>query len=227
MNKIEELVREQTKNENTGHGLDHAINVRRLALEFSKNEKVNRKVIELASLLHDVDDYKIIGKENAEKQLNAKSIMNKLKIDNDLQRQVLDIIKNMGYSNCLRGIRPKTMEGKIVSDADMCEALGANAIIRTISYTLLNNNSRGIIFDKNIFPDGNIDYKKYTSETSIAINHFFEKILKLPGLLMTESGKAEGEKRKKIVIDFLREFFRENYLEDWSNYLEIFIKNSL
>ena len=170
MNKIEKLVREQTKNENTGHGLEHAINVKRLALEFSENENANKEVIELASLLHDVDDYKIVGKENTEKQINAKSIMNKLEIDQNVQKQVLDIIKNMGYSNCLRGIRPTSIEGKIVSDADMCEALGANAIIRTISYSLLNKNSKGVIFDKKIFPNENMDYKQYTSEKSIAIN---------------------------------------------------------
>lgn len=86
---------------------------------------VDLTVVSLAAQLHDVDDYKLVGKEQSERQANATEIMNSVGIDEVTQSKVRDIIANMGYSKSLKGIRPTTIEGKLVSDADMCDALGA------------------------------------------------------------------------------------------------------
>lgn len=56
--------------------------------------------------------------ENAEKLTNAKIIM-----DDCNQEQVCDAINNIGYSKRLKGHSPTTLEGKIVSDVDMCDTL--------------------------------------------------------------------------------------------------------
>lgn len=56
--------------------------------------------------------------ENAEKLTNAKIIMDDCNVDKAIQEQVCDAINNIEYSK-----RLKTLEGKIVSDVDMCDAL--------------------------------------------------------------------------------------------------------
>ena len=76
----------------------------------------------------------------------------------EMAASVRDIIKNMGYSKRLAGISPKTLEGKIVSDADMLDSIGAIGLVRAAQY-----NSNRLIFDKNVIPDENISAAEYLS----------------------------------------------------------------
>lgn len=55
----------------------------------------------------------------------------------------------MGYSKCLKGIRPTTIEGMVVSDVDMCDSIGTSGIIRSIVYAVSPLGS-GVIFDSNV-----------------------------------------------------------------------------
>ena len=224
--QIKKLIIEKTDGDTSGHGLDHVERVFTLAMKFASQEKANGDVVAIASLLHDVDDYKIVGIEKSKHFHNAKEIMAKVGIDNETQKQITEIIKTIGYSNSLCGVRPATLEGKIVSDADMCDAIGAHGIVRSIVYAV-SPKGNGVIFDKDILPNFNITYEQYNSagtthDTDNAINHFFEKLLKLKDMMMTKSGKQEAEKRHKIMVDFLRNFFEEEGATQWVDLLKNF-----
>ena len=118
----------------TAHGYYHAMKVCNMAVDFAKNTDADLEVVRLAALLHDVDDYKFFGKEYSEGLLNAKMIMNKVGVSKQKQDLVCDILSNMGYSKLLEGYRPTTIEGQLVSDADMLESNGANAIVKTLTF---------------------------------------------------------------------------------------------
>jgi uncharacterized protein len=232
---MNELIKEvQTKvcelmgEDNSGHGISHILRVYDLAMKFAYDEKANKEIVALAALLHDVDDYKIVGKEASLKLVNAKNILNQLNVANNIQEKVLEIIRTMGYSKFLAGVRPTSLEGKIVSDADMCDAIGSNGIIRSVVYAV-SGKGNGVIFDKNIYPDVQITKEKYNKNgtthcTDSAINHFFEKLLKLSSLMMTESGKKESIDRQKIMIKFLKQFFKEENVPEWNIFLDKFLK---
>ncbi len=208
--------------DNSGHNMDHIDRVLRLSLKFAKQECANTEVISLIALLHDVDDYKLFGKENSENLTNAKKIMNNCKIDTETQNLVLSSLKCIGYSKLLKGFRPETLEGKIVSDADMCDALGANGIIRVYTYSMKNKKP---FFDKSIFPIENMTADTYTSKCAdTSVCHLFEKILKLKNLMLTDSGKKEAESRHQIIVDFLYHLFEEENALEWSEYLDNYLK---
>lgn len=207
----------------SGHGLDHVERVCQTALWLAKKENVDEETVMLAALLHDVDDYKFVGIEQAKNLLNAKKIMQKAGISAVKQEIVCDIILNMGYSKALKGIRPKTKEGAIVSDADMLDAMGAVAVVRTLEYALLKG---GFVFDKDIFPETKVSFESYQKKATIqepAINHFFDKLLKLNGLIITESAKKEAQKRHDFMVAFLKEFFLEQNQKEWLDYLELYL----
>ena len=82
----------------------------------------------LIALLHDVDDYKIFGFDNANNLANANAILNSVNASEIVKRSVLSSISSIGYSKLLKGIRPETIEGMVVSDANMCDAIGANNV---------------------------------------------------------------------------------------------------
>jgi len=208
--------------DNSGHGMDHINRVLDLSLKFAKKENANAQVVALIALLHDVDDYKLFGMENAEKLINARRIMDNCNVDKDIQEQVCDALNNIGYSKRLKGHCPTTLEGKIVSDADMCDALGANGILRVYTYSMKNGKP---FFDRNIFPIEDMNVEKYTRKCAdSSVCHIFEKILKLKDLMLTDSGKEESKNRHQIVVDFLYHLFNEENVPEWTEYLNNYLK---
>ena len=224
---IENDVKFLMSGDNTGHGFEHIKRVFDLAVDIAKTENADIEVVGLAALLHDVDDYKLFGQESADDLTNARNIMDKYNINDVVKNKVYDIIAHMGYSNAMKGIRPNTLEGKIVSDADMLDAIGACGTIRCLTYALARCDT--VVFDELVFPDINMsaeEYKKPNRKSDNFINHFFEKLLKLKYMMFTQSGKQEAEKRHKIMVDFLFAFFREQKLDNWLNYLQEFEKQN-
>ena len=222
INEVKKQVYELLNKDNSGHGNDHIDRVLDLSLKFTQKETANADVVALIALLHDVDDYKLFGEENAENLINAKSIMNKANVPNDIQNQVLASLKCIGYSKLLKGFRPTTIEGKIVSDADMCDALGVNGVLRVYKYSMKNGKP---FFDKNVFPIEDMTADKYTRKCAdSSVCHIFEKILKLKDIMMTESGKQEAQERHQIIVDILYHLFEEENTPEWTEYLNEYLK---
>ena len=202
--------------------MDHITRVLDLSLKFAEKEKANKDIVALIALLHDVDDYKLFGMENAENLTNAKRIMTNCNINDEVQNQVCSELKCIGYSKLLKGFRPKTIEGQIVSDADMCDALGANGVLRVYTYCLKKGKP---FFDRNIFPIENINADTYTRRCAdSSVCHMFEKILKLKDLMLTYSGKEEAKERHNIVVEFLYHLFDEETAKEWTIYLDNYLK---
>ena len=51
-----------------------------------------------------------------------------------------------------------------------------------------------------------------------------EKLLKLKDLMLTEPGRIEAENRQQIMVDFLRHYFREKNVSEWSEFLEEYLR---
>ena len=221
--KIKIQVKELLNEDNSGHGMGHINRVLGLSLKFAEKESANKDIVSLIALLHDVDDYKLFGMDNAENLTNARRIMNDCDVDKKIQEQVCHALNNIGYSKRLKGYCPSTIEGKIVSDADMCDALGANGILRVYTYSMKNEKP---FFNKDIFPIEDMTAEKYTRKCAdSSVCHIFEKILKLKDLMLTESGKDEAKSRYQIIVDFLYHLFDEENVPEWTKYLNEYLKN--
>ncbi len=213
--------------DNTGHGFEHAERVFKTALRLASAEGADAEITGLAALLHDVDDYKLFGAESADRLTNAVKIMNESGVASEKRDVVCKIIRSMGYNKALKGIRPQTLEGKIVSDADMLDAIGALGTIRCLTYALARCDTP--IFAPEIWPQLNMsaeEYKKPNRTSDNFINHFFEKLLRLKNMMMTASGRKEAEKRHEFMVSFLRQFFEEQGCSEWLEYLENYEKNN-
>lgn len=210
--------------DNSGHGMEHIERVLKLSLNFAEAENANKETVSLIALLHDVDDYKLFGAECADNLTNAKKILEQCSIENDVKEQVLNSIKTIGYSKRLKGVSPTTLEGMIVSDADMCDSIGATGILRSYQYNLAHGN---LFFDKNIYPTLNMSANDYMAKKDgTVVTHMFEKLFKLKDLMLTKPGKKEAMKRHKIMVDFLRHFFEEENTSEWNNYLNNYLNEN-
>ncbi len=224
LNKKTEQVKAEVfkllSSDKTGHGIEHITRVLELSLDFAEKENAEKQTVALIALLHDVDDYKIFGKEKSEELFNARKIMCECEILSDVQNEVISAVKTLGYSKRLKGIEPKTLEAKIVSDADMCDALGVSGFLRTYQYSLSIGRP---FFVRSIFPRENLTAENYTDKSNgTGVGHLFEKILKLKDLMLTESGKAEAICRHEITKEMLLHFFIEQNAPEWVEYLNLF-----
>ena len=151
--------------------------------------------------------------------------MAQAEVDDGLSQAVLENITAIGYSKRLNGRQPQRLAGKLASDADMCDAIGAVGIERALVYACRHG---GRIFDPKVWPNVNLAAHEYntdgnTHDTDGFINHFFEKLLKLKGLMLTEPGRIEAENRQQIMVDFLRAYFHEKNAPEWSEFLEEYL----
>lgn len=198
--------KEKLANDQTGHDLAHIDRVRKLAQELCQNYAVDQFVVLAAATLHDVIDDKLFSDpEQATKEVTAK--MTALAIPSKTQTEILEIITHMSYASSLAGKYQLSLAGQIVQDADWLDAIGAIGITRAIYYGAVHHEK---IYDPNILPRKTLDkaeYRNLANET--IINHFYEKLLKIPQLLNTPEAKALAQPRKQLMLDFLAAFKKE------------------
>ena len=220
--KVRKQVCKLLDKDNSGHGMEHIERVSKMSLRFAEAEKADKETVALIALLHDVDDYKLFGAESADNLTNAKTILEQCSINDNIQEQVLNAIKTIGYSKRLKGITPITLEGMIVSDADMCDSIGSTGILRSYRYNLSHGN---LFFDKNIYPTLNMSSSDYMAKKEgTVVTHMFEKLLKLKDLMLTDCGKKEAIARHNIMVEFLCHFFEEENVPEWTEYLDNYLK---
>lgn len=225
MNNIDIIKKEVTKlleTDKSGHGMDHINRVVVTSTDFAQKENANLELALAIAYLHDVDDYKLVGIDNAKNYTNTKKILSKTSFTDEEKNLIINGVKSIGYSKRIEGLIPSSIEAKIVSDADMLEAMGVIGILRTYQYSLKNNRP---LFDENTFPREDIDANTYKQkQSSTVINHVFEKLLKLKDLMLTKSGQDESLIRHEFMIDFLDEYFNEINNYEWKDYLKRYLK---
>ena len=222
--KAKELVKEILENENSGHGMDHVNRVCNMALKFADKVKCNKTRVALIALLHDVDDYKLFGTDASKELPNANRILDKLGTGATEKAIILNDLKNIGFSKRLEGKAPETIEGKMVSDADMCEAIGITGILRSYKYNVKHG---GSFFDQNVWPKNYKTAEEYReSEVTTSVCHAFEKLLKLKNLMLTKPGKKEAKRRHDAMVALLYQFFDEQNTPEWSKYLDEFLRKN-
>ena len=209
--------------DHSGHDFEHILRVYQNACKLLEEETTaNAFIVKAAALLHDVDDRKL---NEGEKRLPA--FLDSLNLPEQTKQAILKVTSTIDFSST--GSHPDfdTIEQAVVFDADKLDAIGAIGICRTILYGASKGRP---LFDKNIFPNPNLtkeEYKDPNRKENTAINHFFDKLLKLPKIMQTPAGKKQASVRYQTMIDFLRAFFQEQNLSEWQNYLEEYLKNNL
>ena len=140
----------------------------KLATKIAKQENADVKIVQLAALLHDVDDIKLSPDTYVTKK-NAVDFMTINKIDGKKIEAVCKIIDEVSFAGT-DSVVPDTIEGKCVQDADRLDALGAIGIARTFAY---GGSRERKIYDPEIKPKIKMNKDEYQkNKNSTSINHF-------------------------------------------------------
>ena len=186
-------------------GQNESMRVYRLAIQIAEQENADMLIVQLAALLHDVDDVKL-SPETHETKKNAVGFMKNNGVDEKVIASVCKIIDEVSFAGT-DSVVPSTLEGKCVQDADRLDAIGAIGIARTFAY----GGSKGRrIHDPDIKPMTNMNKADYNqNHNSTSINHFYEKLLLLKDMMNTETAKKMAMHRQTVMEDFLEEFMAE------------------
>ena len=204
LKETETFVKSVLQGDSSGHDWWHIHRVRKLALMIAKSEGADLFLVELAALLHDVDDWKLAGKE-AEGE-KTKKWLQSCGIDNQIIEQICSIIDGVSFKGAGVNTSTNNLECRVLQDADRLDAIGAIGIARTFAYG--GSRGRGI-YDPGIPPEMHANFENYKKSNAPTINHFYEKLLLLKDQMQTSTGKALAESRHKFMLQFLEQFYAE------------------
>lgn len=197
-------VREQLAGEATGHDWWHTERVWRTARQLAEAEGADTCVVELAALLHDIQDYKFSGDEAASGRAAAAWLRGQA-VDGATVDHVVGIIDGLSFKSADQPRLP-TVEGRVVQDADRLDALGAIGIARAFAY----GGWKGApLHDPTQPPRLGMSGDEYRAHLGTTVNHFYEKLLLLHDLMNTPTARRLADERHAYMVDFLTCFYAE------------------
>ena len=202
LNELKKEVKQRIDND-PAHDFDHIMRVYKNVKLISKNENVEPETILCAALLHDIISYPKSDKRSklssTESAIEAKKILERYNFDSHKIKIITDAIRDHSFS---KNKIPKTLEGKILQDADRLDAIGAIGIARV--FAVGGSEKRSFYNNKDPFCS-----KRKPDDKTWTLDHFFQKLLKLEKMMNTKSAKIEAKRRTKILKIYLNELKKE------------------
>jgi len=142
LRKIENFaIKKYEANKDPFHNLDHALMTAKIASHIAVREGANPLVCKIASLLHDISP-KTRGKPHGLKSAKlAREFLKKIKLDKKITDQIYLAI---AYHDTSRYKKAKTLEGKIIFEADKLQCFGPLGFVREYGDLLI----KGVIPEK-------------------------------------------------------------------------------
>lgn len=199
-----DFVKQIFENDYSGHDYFHTLRVYKMATNIAAKENADMIIVQLASLLHDVDDRKLSPETYPNKD-NAVAFLREHGVDEASIKVICDIISEISFLGT-DSVVPETLEGKCVQDADRLDAIGAIGIARAFAY---GGNHNRAIYDPDLKPILDLNGAEYQNHVSTTINHFYEKLLLVGDLMNTPTAKKLAEHRETYMREYISEFLDE------------------
>jgi len=184
------------------HDKYHIERVYNLALRIAQEEKADTYTIKAAVLLHDIaraqEDEGTVNDHASEGAKMAQKILTEVNFPKQKIPNVIHCIETHRFK---KRLPPKTLEARILQDADRLDIIGAIGIARVFTRGGWSNTP---IHDPKIKPKAQYDGKSKTST-----NHIQEKLLKIKATINTKTAKKIADERHTYVEQFLKRLLRE------------------
>jgi len=186
------------------HDWDHTERVRRLCLRIGKKEKADLGVLELAALLHDIGR----GAEDASNgrvchgragAALAAQVLERHGLDPRLVREVLHCIRTHRFRK--RAV-PKTLEARVLFDADKLDSIGAVGIGRAFLFA-------GEVGARLHDPGIDVRRTKPYTRDDTAYREFLVKLRRVRGRIFTREGRRIAAERHRFMAAFFDRLTKE------------------
>lgn len=209
--RIKNFVKERLRKADIAHGFDHVEYVVNVARRIALNEGADLRIVIPAAYLHDVvsrGEVERFDLHTDESAAVGKQFLKNMGFSVDEIKKIGNVIATSSYESYLKGVKPASLEAKVVRDADWIDAIGARGIARVFTFAGHYGCPNMGQVDQN--PENPEKLEMNTSGPDPSpIHHFFSKLLWLKDLMQTNTGKIEAEKRHRFMVNFLKRYREE------------------
>lgn len=184
------------------HGFDHVWRVYHMAERLAEIEGADLEIVRAAALLHDAEGSATAGGDEGRvdhHQASAEFARQILSQEGWPEERIADV------EHCIRAHRfrddtemPRTLEAKILFDADKLDVLGAIGIVRTIAFD--------VVVGQPIYSEPSDRFintgEKEPGEPHSSIHEYFFKLSKIKDRLYTSPARAIAEQRHRFMAEF-------------------------
>jgi uncharacterized protein len=210
--KTQEFVKSKLYGEGTGHDWWHIERVysNSLLIMSETNEHINKEVVELAALLHDIADWKFNDGDETVGPRVAREWLSSQSVEEEIIQHVCTIIHDLSFKGAGTRSLMKSMEGMIVQDADRLDAIGAIGIARAFAFGGYKGQE---LYNPLLEPVEHQSAEAYKTQNTTTINHFFEKLLLLKDRMNTPIAQKIAVERHQYMLQFVEVFLKESNAE--------------
>ncbi len=188
------------------HDFDHVLRVLALAERLAKEEGADRKVVRTAALLHDIaraqerSDYGLEIDAEIDHALLGAQLAKEILADEDADfvEAVAHAIEAHRYRNA---IEPRTIEAKVLFDADKLDSIGAVGVARAFAF--------GGAMGQPLWGEVSADYVPGGDEAHTPHHEFHLKLKHIKDRLYTSTGKRIAEARHQVMAAFYEQMAAE------------------
>jgi len=179
------------KDGDTAHDFDHVLRVLALAERIAEAEGANMEVVRTAVLLHDI--------AHGQPEHHLRSAERARELLSDEPPDFVEAVAHAIEAHRFRaGPQPRTLEAKVVSDADKLDAIGAVGVARAFALS----GHRG---ERLFAPLDDIDPRSPPSGGDhTAVHEFVFKLSRLRDLLYTKTAREIARDRHEFMVAFFQ-----------------------
>ena len=194
--------------EDPTHGFEHILQVLHLAEIIARQEGADLEIVRAAALLHDAEGT-MPGNESRVNHHHASA---------EFAAQVLaqegwDAERIAAVQHCIRAHRyrgtetPRTLEARILFDADKLDVLGAIGVARVIGYATLAKTPWYVPPSQQFLETG----REFEGEAHSAYHEHLFKLRKVRDRMFTTTARAIAQERLQYLDDYF-----ERLIDEWN-----------
>lgn len=195
--QFELKISEVASSDDPAHDLLHVRRVVANAKRLCEREAGNHAIVVPAAWLHDL----VIVPKNSPLRDQASRLsaekaiefLESIKYPSECYDQIFHAIEGHSFS---ANIEVKTLEAKIVQDADRLEGLGAIGIARCFA-------TAGLMKRAFYSPEDPFCHSRTPDDRQYTIDHFFKKLFKTADTMKTQAGHKEAVQRVTVMKEYL------------------------
>ncbi|OIN99835.1 MAG: hydrolase [Desulfovibrionaceae bacterium CG1_02_65_16] len=185
------------------HDLLHLQRVAATARRIAASEGADLRVVIPAAWLH---DYVNLPKDDPRRDhasrlsaVEARAYLASIGYPPDLLPAIVHAIEAHSFS---AGIAARTLEAKVVQDADRLDGIGAIGIARCFACA-------GVMARPFYSPADPFCVTREPDDAHFTIDHFYRKLFKTAATMQTAAGREEAGRRAEVMRRYLRELGEE------------------
>jgi uncharacterized protein len=191
------------------HDWTHVERVRNLALRIAKKEKADLFVVEVATLLHDIGRKSEMANKGlfchaVQGGILARKILKKYDFKKETIENVIHAIEAHRFRE---NLPPRTLEARVVYDADKLDSIGAIGVARDFVFARQFGAKALYTGNEKKLAKSGKDYS-FTKEDSPILEYEI-KLKKIKNKILTKEGKRIAKERHDYMVGFFNRFEKE------------------